>query len=140
MRKRPGLLAVALLAAVPVAASPGGDHLLTQAMVQEVLSDAAVARNRDLSTLRELLSTPLALEAASRMGVSQARLVSGVAALNDTELRDLAHRAAALEQDPVAGQSYAPDFSGLGTALVVGAIVVVLIIALLVFAIVKITD
>jgi hypothetical protein len=140
MRKSPLLCALALLAAVKVAASPGGDHLVTQAMVQGVLSEAAGARDRDLSTLRGLLSTPMALETANRLGVSQARLAREVAKLHDAEIHDLAHRAATLSQDPVAGQAYGPDLSGLGAVVVAAGVVVVLIIALAVYAIVKIAE
>jgi hypothetical protein len=133
LRFRPGAWALALFAAVPVAASPGGDHLVPVSGIRGALFEAAAARDRDLSKLQGLLATPVAVETARRMGVTEAQVSAGVAALGDADLHDLAQRAASLQTDPVAGQTYAPDFSGLGTALVVAGVLLLLIIGLVVW-------
>ena len=53
--------------------------------------------------MQDVLSTPLAREAADSVGADLDRVRAGVGTLSDAELRDLAARASVLQSDPVAG-------------------------------------
>jgi hypothetical protein len=116
------LLVLALLAPAP---APAGDHLVSPEQVQNALSAAAAARQRDIATLDRTLSTPAAERAAAHVGVDLGTVRRALPALTDGEARDLAARAAALDSDPPAGI--------LGTVfdLLILVILVVLVILLL---------
>jgi hypothetical protein len=95
-----GLLAVLLL---PVHPTFAADHLVSGEDVESALLAAVDARARDLARLDRALASPEAAAAAAALGASPAGLRRALATLADAELRDLAVRAAALEQDPTAG-------------------------------------
>jgi len=102
MRKSLAVLAVltALLAGNRAFAE---DHLVTAQAVQARLTEAEAARQGDLATLDRVLSSPEAAAAAKAVGADLGDLRRAAPTLSDSELRDLAVRAAALESDPVAG-------------------------------------
>jgi len=94
--------------------------------VHSRLSEAAVQRAQDLATMQDVLSTPLAREAAALVGADLDRVRAGVGTLSDTELRDLASRASVLQGDPVAG---AMDSNM--RLLIMAALILVVIVLLL---------
>ena len=114
-----GLVAVVTLAAVPVSAA---DHLVAGADVRSALQAAAQGREQALARLDRVLAEPEAARAAARAGASVAQLRSALATLSDSELQDLALRAAALESDPVAGLD--PDVRQLLIIFLIVAIVI----------------
>ena len=80
-----------------------GDHVATPDAVQSRLEGASAQRAEDLATVQDVLSTPLAQEAASSVGADLGRVKAGVSTLSDAEVADLAARASVLQSDPVAG-------------------------------------
>ncbi len=96
------VLAALLLATLPALAA---DHLVTPAEMQARLAARDAARQADLRALEVILARPEALRAAKDLGQEPRALGRGLRALSDAELSDLAARAEALGQDPVAGLS-----------------------------------
>ena len=101
------------------------DHLASREVVQTRLRDATAHRQRDLAVLDRVLSTPVAGSAARALGTDLDSVRSAAASLTDSELRDLAARAAALEADPVAGLD--PDVKQLLVIFLIVAIVILVL-------------
>jgi len=121
---RKSLLLVTLLGGL---ALPGlaADHLVTEQARAERLEAAAAQRQVELGTLRAVLARPEATQAAARLGVSLARLQSGVATLSDAELHDLARRAQALRAEPAGALDH--DIKDLLVIFLVVAIVILVL-------------
>jgi len=127
MRKSLAVLAAAAaILSLPAGHAAGGDHIVTTDAVQSRLAEAATQRAQDVATVQDVLSTPLAQEAAASVGADLDRVRAGVATLSDAELRDLAARASILQSDPVAG---AMDRNM--RLLVMAALILIVIILLL---------
>src|SRR5687767_4299465 len=91
MRKSLAVLAAAAaILSLPAGYAAAGDHIVTPDAVQSRLSEAAAQRAQDLAAVRDVLSTPLAQQAAASVGADLDRVRAGVGTLSDTELRDLA--------------------------------------------------
>ena len=104
MRKSLAVLAAAAaFLFLPAGHAAAVDHIAAPDAVQSRLSEAASQRAQDVAAVQEVLSTPLAQEAAASIGADLDRVRAGVATLTDAELRDLATRASVLQSDPVAG-------------------------------------
>ena len=130
MRKCLAVLAVsAAILSLPAGPAAAGDHIVSPDAVQSRLSEATAQRAQDLATVQDVLSTPLAQEAAASVGADLDRVRAGVGTLSDTELRDLAARASVLQGDPVAG---AMD-RNMRLLIMVALILVVILLILAVF-------
>lgn len=106
MRKTVAAVAMALaMAFVAADRSLAVDHLVTTAEAQARLAEAESARQHDLALVDRVLSSPEAEAAARSVGADLDGARRAIPTLSDSELRDLAVRAAALEGDPVAGVS-----------------------------------
>ena len=104
MRKSLAVLAVAAaILSLPAAMAIAGDHVATPDAVQSRLEGSSAQRAQDLATVQDVLSTPLAREAAGSVGADLGRMRAGVSSLSDAELGNLAARASVLQSDPVAG-------------------------------------
>jgi hypothetical protein len=101
------------------------DHVVTRAAVDARLDGASSARANDLSTLQQFLATPQAERAAKLAGSDAGRLRAGLATLSDSEARELAERAAALQTDPAAGLS-----GDVNTLLIIFLIVAIVILVI----------
>ena len=102
----PKILAAAVVATVALVAADcafAEQHVVTTTAAQARLSEAEAARQHDLAVLDGALSTPEAVAAARAVGADLDGLRRAAPTLSDSELRDLAARAAALQTDPVAG-------------------------------------
>lgn len=94
--------ALALLVVLAPAALPA-DHVASPDAVAERLGAAAADRDRNLSAVRTVFATPEAATAAATLGVDLQATSARLGSLSDAELADLAARAAAIQEDPVAG-------------------------------------
>ena len=104
MRKSLAVLAAfAAILSLPAGRAAAGDHMVTPEAVQSRLSEATAQRAQNLAAVQDVLSTPLAREAAASVGADLGRVRAGVGTLSDSELRDIAARASVLQGDPVAG-------------------------------------
>ena len=119
------LAAAAAILVFPAATTFADDHVATPGAVQSRLEGAAVQRAQDAAAVRDVLSTPLAEEAASSVGADLGRVRAGVATLSDAELSDLAARASLLQSDPVAGMDRT-----MRLLVMIGLILVIIILVL----------
>jgi hypothetical protein len=105
MRKSLAAAVMALVALVAADRATAQEHLVTSEAAQARLAEAEAGRQHDLAVLDGVLSTPEAAAAARAVGASLDEARSAASTLSDSELRDLARRAADLQGDPVAGVS-----------------------------------
>lgn len=117
-------LAAGLTAAGDVLAQ---DHLAAPEAIRERLASAAEARVRDQQAVEAALARPEAAQAARLTGTDLGVLRSVVPTLGDAELADLAERARALEQDPVAGRIMDDDIRLLLLIFLILAIVILVL-------------
>lgn len=96
-----------LAAFVTCAAWPAlaADHLVAPLEADLRLEAAARTRATDRASLDRFLGSPAAQQGVRTLGQDPAALAQALDVLSDTELRDLAARAEALDLDPVAGLS-----------------------------------
>jgi len=122
------LAAAAAFLSLPAGHVAAGDHIVTPDAVQSRLSEAAAQRAQNIATVQDVLSTPIAVEAAGSVGADLSRVRAGVAQLSDAELSDLAARANVLQSDPVAGALNSDQRLLVTIALVL--IVIILVLAI----------
>ena len=104
MRTSLAVLAVALTVTSAFSSpAQAQQHVVAPEAAQARLADAAAQRAHQLAAVDAVLASPEAQAAASALGQDAQRLRAAVPALGDSELRDLAARAEALQADPVAG-------------------------------------
>lgn len=103
MRKSLVAAVLAMVALVAADRALAQEHLVTTTAAQARLAGAEDARQHDLAVLDGALSTPEAAAAARAVGADLDALRRAAPTLSDSELRDLAVRAGALQADPVAG-------------------------------------
>ena len=102
MRKPIAMLAlISMLFAAPLVGAD--DHVVSRGAADQKLADAATERARNVATLDALLHAPGADKAAAVAGLDLGRARASLPRLSDSDLSDLAQRAAALKADPVAG-------------------------------------
>ena len=123
------LAAAAAFLSLPADYAAAGEHMVTPDAVQSRLSEAAAQRAQNVATVQEVLSTPIAVEAAAILGADLSRVRAGEGQLSDRELSDLASRASALQGDPVAGALNSNQRMLVTIALVL--IVIILVLAIL---------
>jgi hypothetical protein len=125
------LAAVAVVSAVQVGAeerlAAQGSHLVNPDLAQARLLQADAQRQQDLATLDAFLVSPEGRAALSTVGLSDARVRGSLPTLSDSELQDLARRAAALEADPVAGAMSHRQWVWIGVVAL--AVILIIIIA-----------
>jgi hypothetical protein len=105
MRKSLAAAVMAMVALVAADRAFAQEHLVTTTEAQARLAEAEAGRQHDLAVLDGVLSTPEAVAAAKAVGADLDGVRRAASTLSDSELRDLAARAAAAENDPVAGAS-----------------------------------
>lgn len=124
------MLAVATAAALLLSPSLvlSSDHVLDSTTVQARLAEAQKQREADSQAVQRVLASPQAAVAAKAMGTRIERIQTGVVALSDQELHNLAVRAQALRGDPVAGYH---DYMihDLVTVLLIVAVVAIIVSA-----------
>jgi phosphopantothenoylcysteine synthetase/decarboxylase len=106
-----GFAAAALLSllALPVAhaqktAAPAQDtHLVSPTQLQQQVQDASAARQKNIDTLTQFLSSPAASEAMQSHRIDAKQVKDAIPTLSDAELADLSARAVHAQQDFAAG-------------------------------------
>lgn len=119
---------IAFLAVAPFMA-PGSvvadTHLVSPDVAASHLNASAASRRQHVDALDRMLATPAAGSAGARLGADIGRLRARLAALDASEARDLAVRAAALGLDPAAGEDW--DTNDILTVFLVVAIVILVL-------------
>jgi hypothetical protein len=125
IRKTFALLAVAAAPVLAAGQALAQDHVVTPQELAGRLGAAETARQRNLGAVDRFLATPEAVSAAGSVRADVARLRSGLGALGDAELAELAARVDALQADPVAGLD-----QDIRTLLIIFLIVAIVILVL----------
>lgn len=98
--------AVALVAAFALPqsfAAQTSPHLVSPSDLQKATEDASQARQQNLDTLRDFLSTSQAQKAMDTAHINAQQVNKAVAGLNDAELAQLSARASKAQSDFAAG-------------------------------------
>ncbi|HEY1768351.1 MAG TPA: hypothetical protein VGG26_11875 [Terracidiphilus sp.] len=101
------------------------DHLVSPQLLQQQVENASQARQQDIRTVTNLLSTPVAERAMRDAHFDPVQVRTAIPTLSDQELANLATRAADAQQRIAAG--------GLGfglTTLIVVAIIIIIVVAI----------
>ena len=122
--------ALAAMTAAAVVVGPPAraeEHLLSQEAARQRLRETTRTRQDDLKALTALIGSAEGAAVLSSAGLDSARAGASHQAQDDAELRAQADRAAALQTDPVAGAAFTGKQVGIGAAIV---LIVVFIIIL----------
>jgi hypothetical protein len=119
--------ALAAAAALLAPAARAEEHLLAPEAARERLREAERTRQDDLTALTALIASDEGAAVLAAAGLDAARVNASLQALDDAELRELAARTSALRTDPVAGAAFTGKQVGIGAAIV---LIVVFIIIL----------
>jgi hypothetical protein len=101
------------------------DHLVSPQLLQQQVENASQARQQDIRTVTNLLSTPVAERAMRDAHFDPVQVRTAIPTLSDQELANLATRAADAQQRIAAG--------GLGfglSTLIVVAIIIIIVVAI----------
>lgn len=96
-------LAAGLCAVLPLSAS-AENHVVSPAQMQQDLSAASAARQKNEQAVRSFLSTPQAERALQMAGVQPQQASNAVSQLSDSELAQLATRSQNAQKDFAAGK------------------------------------
>lgn len=121
----PGMLACAL-AFPPAIFSQAAqqDHLVSPQAMQQQLQDSAAARQRNIETLTNFLSSPTAQRAMHDANINPTQIKTAIPTLSNDELANLATRANDAQMKFAAGSFDNHDL----LLLVLGVLVIILIV------------
>lgn len=117
-----------LLMSVPAdafAAAPAQDHLVSPNAMQKQMADSAAARQKNIETVRDFLSSPIADRAMRDAHYSPEQVKSAIPSLSDQELANLAARSSDAQQKFAAGALSRPALAIIVIALVVLIVVII---------------
>lgn len=101
-------------------------HVVSPAELQHALVAATAARQRDVETIRQFLSSPPAEQALKSAHMDPVQVKQAVASLSDQELEQLASRAQKAQADFAAGNLTERD---LLIILIAIAVIILIIVA-----------
>jgi hypothetical protein len=117
-------LAPALRAQQP--ATAGDSHLVSPAQLQQQMQTASAARQTNIDTLTQFLSTPAAIGKMKSEHIDPAQVKNAIPSLSDEELADLSARATKAQQQFAAGALSNNDL-----LIIILILVVVILIAII---------
>ena len=120
--------ALMLLVSVPAfgsAATPVQDHLVSPQAMQKQMADSASARQKNIETIQNFLSTPVADRAMRDAHYNPEQVKNAVSSLSDQEVASLAARSADAQQKFAAGALTKPELALIVIALVVLIVVII---------------
>jgi len=79
------------------------DHLVSPNQLQQQVQSASAARQQNIDTLTQFLSSPTAVKAMKANHIDPAQVKNAIPALSDSELASLSARAAEAQQQFAAG-------------------------------------
>lgn len=103
---RKSLAALAALAAFAVPTAWAEDHLVSPEAAQQQLLDSTAARARNLAAVDAFVASAEGSAALATVGLDASHVRGALAGLSDSELEEVAARAAALQGDPTAGAPF----------------------------------
>ena len=120
--------ALMLLVSVPAfgsAATPAQDHLVSPQAMQKQMAESASARQKNIETVRNFLSSPVADRAIRDAHYNPEQVKNAVSSLSDQEVASLAARSAEAQQKFAAGSLTKPELALIVIALVVLVVVII---------------
>ncbi|HXS77799.1 MAG TPA: PA2779 family protein [Terracidiphilus sp.] len=119
------LMCLMSLPADAFAAVPAQDHLISPQAMQKQMTDAASARQKNIETVTDFLSSPVADRAMRDAHYNPEQVKTAVPSLSDQELASLAVRSADAQQKFAAGALTKPELALIVIALVVLIVVII---------------
>jgi hypothetical protein len=116
--------ALPLLLASSPAVRAQNTHLVSPTQLQQQVQTATTARQQNIDTLNQFLSTPAAEKAMKDAKVDPVQVKNAVPTLSDAELANLSARAAHAQSQFAAG-----GLSTLALALIILAVVLIILLA-----------
>jgi len=120
--------ALMLLVSMPAdafAASPAQEHLVSPKAMQKQMADSASARQKNIETINNFLSSPEADRAIRDAHYSPEQVRSAIPSLSDQELASLAARSTDAQQKFSAGALTRPELALIVIAFVVLIVVII---------------
>jgi hypothetical protein len=120
--------ALMMLVAVPAnafAATPAQDHIVSPQSMQKQMADSASARQKNIESVRNFLSSPVADRAMRDAHYNPEQVRNAIPSLSDQELATLAARSADAQQKFAAGALTKPELGLIVIALVVLIVVII---------------
>jgi len=120
--------ALMLLMSVPTdafAAAPAQDHVVSPGVMQSGMADTAAVRQKNIETVRNFLSSPIADKAMRDAHYSPEQVKNAIPSLSDQELANLAARSSDAQQKFAAGALSRPALALIVIALVVLIVVII---------------
>jgi len=117
-----------LLMSVPAdafAATPTQDHLVSPQAMQKQMADSASARQKNIETVKDFLSSPVADRAMRDAHYNPQQVKNAIPSLSDQELANLAARSTDAQQKFAAGSLSRPALALIVIALVVLIVVII---------------
>lgn len=121
-------LALAVHLSIPAdvyALPPAQDHLVSPQAMQKQMVDSASARQRNIKSVTDFLSTPIADRAIRDAHYNPVQIHSAIPALSDQELANLAARSTDAQQKFAAGALTKTELGLIAIAFVVLIIVII---------------
>lgn len=101
------------------------DHLVSSGNLQQQMLDSASARQKNVETITNFLSTPVAERAMRDAHFDSVQVRNAIPSLSDQELATLAARSADAQQEFAAGRLTRPELALVVIALVVLVVVII---------------
>jgi hypothetical protein len=120
--------ALMMLMCVPAdafAAAPVQDHVVSSQAMQKQMADSAAARQKNIETVTNFLSNPVADRAMRDAHYNPQQVKNAIPSLSDQELASLAARSSDAQQKFAAGALTKPELALIVIALVVLIVVII---------------
>lgn len=119
------LMSLMLMPADSFAATPAQEHLVSPQAMQKQMTDSASARQKNIETVTNFLSSPVADRAMRDAHYNPEQVKNAVPSLSDQELASLAARSADAQQKFAAGALTKPELALIVIAFVVLIVVII---------------
>jgi hypothetical protein len=129
MQLRRTFLALGVAAAAMLSLPTGlfaQDHLVSPAQLQQQMDSASAARQKNIGTLSQFLSTPAATRAMKSHGIDPVQVKDAIPNLSNSELASLSARATKAQQNFAAG-----TLSNNDLLIIILVLVVVILLAVI---------
>ncbi len=119
------LMCLMSIPAEAFAATAMQDHLVSPEAMQKQMADSASVRQKNIETVTNFLSSPIANQAMRDAHYSPEQVKNAIPSLSDQELASLASRSTEAQQKFAAGALTRPELALIVIALVVLIVVII---------------
>ncbi|HEX4067579.1 MAG TPA: PA2779 family protein [Acidobacteriaceae bacterium] len=121
-----GLAGAAMLSLTPAVFAQQDGHLVSPGQLQQQMDSASAARQQNVATVTQFLSTPTAVHAMKSRGIDPAEVKNAIPNLSNAELASLSARATHAQQEFAAGNLSNNDL----LIIILVLVVVILLVAI----------